>query len=397
MGILNSHQLLPGARTAGGDKTYAIANVMSAPTVTIGDGEAGNPTVDTIQFNGGSINVEGQSFSFATAQHTIAFAELAAALTPGRQYVICAVPQYNEPVTQLAAEAAGVPYFVERNSSNDFVARLYMPSALSSALAARGGISELTRRVNMGSADTSDMTIYNQYWEYQQRHMDPRYVPMPLLPNGVRLVLAEVIPVDNSSKTNALYSKSLAEFNQIRSQLGLIYTERTVLTDTAADARFITPGKKHLIQSARGYSSATNARDDVRNATNGYLIDTSAGNFTFGAVASPANPTHIAVTEFTYPSNMAPGQTANSQEVVTRFITQSETAALALTATPATAVGRVNPLYLDNPIVPSRLPLAAPLSRLTHYADPCPLVRVSLAPSTWAVTVTRNIFEGILG
>lgn len=393
MGLLNSHQILPGARTAGGDKTYALANVITAPSVTVG----ADADVDLISFNGGSIEVEGQRFSFATGQHAIKFSELASLLTAGRQYVICAVPQYNEPVSQVAAESAGVPYFVERNSNNEYIAKLYMPSAIASAVAAKGGIDALTKLVNMGAASASDMTVYNQYWEYQQRHIDPRYVPMPLLPNGVRLVLAEVVAVDNSTKRNALYDKSAADFQLLRSQLGHIYTERLVFTDSAADTRYISAGKRHLIQSARGYSSANNARDDVRDASNGYLIDVNAGGFSnFASVSSPANPTHIAVTEFTYPSNMAPGQTFNSQEVVTRFITQGQVAGLSLSATPANAFGRINPLYLDNPVAQSRFPLAAPLSRLTNYADPCPLVRVSLGAGS-AVTIQRNIFEGYLG
>lgn len=354
MGLLNSNQILPGARTGAGDKTYALAGVKNQPTAAVAGG--------VLSFSGGVIEIEGKDYTFAGKSLDIN--ALGTLVTPGQTFVVAAVPSYNEPASRSAAETAGLNYYVARNPFNEFLAYPFIPSNIESAVAAKGGLVALTQRIYLGTGDASDVAVYNQYSEAAQRLIDPRYAIFPLAPVGFEFVLAQVTPQDNSAKANALLAKSQSDFNLFRSQVGLVYTERKVMTVADANARYA--GRTWLIQSARSYTDATNAIAD----TNGTTVTPAATGNPFSGTVT------LAVVEYTYPSNLPIGQTGREDAVV-RFLTKEDSAVL----------GRINPIYMENERASVRF-AKQPSSRLTLFGDPCELVKVTVGGTAGALTLT---------
>ncbi len=354
MGLLNSHQVLPGARTGAGDKTYALAGVKTRPTASVAGG--------VLSFTGGSIEIEGRDYTFAGK--SLDFNALGTLPVVGATYAVAAVPSYNEPATQAAAEAAGLNYYVQRNPFNEFLAYPFIPANLQAAVANEGGLVALTQRIYLGTADASDIAVYNQYSEAAQRLIDPRYAIFPLAPIGFEFVLAQVVPQDNSAKPNALLTKTQADFNLFRSQVGLMYTERKVLTVAEANARYA--GRTWLIQSARSYANVNDAISDTSGTT---VTPAATGNPFTGTVT-------LAVVEYTYPSNLPIGQTGREDAII-RFLTKEDSSVL----------GRINPIYLENERVSVRY-AKQPSSRLTLYGDPCGLVKVTVGGTAGALTLS---------
>lgn len=353
---MNLHQVLKGARTGAGEKTYALSFVKAKPTASV--------ATSVLTLTGGTLELEGKDYSLAS---TLDVATLGTLIAPGQTFVVAAVPKYNEPASQSAAEAAGLNYYVQRNLEGDeFYARPFIPADISAAVAAAGGLVELTDRVYKGAASASDITIYNQYSEAAERLRDPRYAIFPLAPIGFEFVLAQVTPQDNSPKANALLGKSLADFNLIRSQLGLVYQERKIMTAAQAATRYA--NQLHLVVNANRYASTADALSNTSPTA------IAGPGYDFAGITPTT--TAVAVTEYSYPSNLPIGQMGQEDKII-RFLTKENAAGL----------GRINPIYMYNEPVAIRY-AQKPASRLTLFGDPCPLVKITIGGTQGSPTVT---------
>ncbi len=358
MGLLNSNQVLKGARTAAGTKTYAQIVVLQQPTYTV----AGS----VVTFTGGVVEVEGEQVSLTGM--TFDLADAGSLITSGQKFVLAAVPSYEEPLSRSAAETAGLNYYVGNTVEGETVAYSFIPSEIEQAVVNKGGATALATRVYNGTASTADITVFNMYSEALERLRDPRYALAPLpVKADVDFILAEVVDQSNAgNKVNALLTKTQAEFNMLRSQLPDLYVERLVHTQAEAVARYA--GRYFLIKSAVEYSTLNDAIND----TNGTpKVVSSATDLTAGKF--------YAVFEYNYPSNTALGQEGNEPKVL-RFISKKEVA----------SYGRVNPIYMYNEM-PVRVANNA-YSRLTLPADPAPLLRITAGASS-AVTVDKVILD----
>lgn len=354
MGLLNSNQVLKGARTPAGDRTYTQAHVREVPVYN-------QPSANTVAFTGGVIEVEGKNVSLNG--YSFSLASVASLVTPGQQYTLAVVPAYDTPLTRAAAEAAGLNYYIENNYEGETVAYSFIPTAVEQAVLNKGGLHALSQRVYLGSADASDISIFNAYSEAAQRLIDPRYAVFPLpCKEAVEFVLAEIAPQDNASKANALLSKTKAEFDLLRSQLPQYYTERRVMNATDSAARYA--NRLHLIASAKSYANQTDAINDVNGTT-----------ITVNATSVFTGTNFYAVTEYTYPSNTPLGQVGNQPRVL-RFLTKKEVGTL----------GRINPIYLYNEMTVRAA--KGPASRLTLYADPSSLLNFRVDGTAASPTMT---------
>lgn len=363
MGLLNTHQLLKGARTAAGEKTYTLSFVKSKPTASV--------ATSILTLTGGVIEMEGKDYSLAS---TLNVASLGTLVSPGQTFVVAAVAKYDEPASQSAAEAAGINYYVQRNLENDeSYARPFIPAAIKAAVDAAGGVVQLTDRIYKGAGSPQDITLYNQYSEAVERLRDPRYAIFPLAVTGFEFVLAQVVPQSNTPKANALLGKSLADFNLLRAQLGLVYQERKVMTAAEAAARYA--GQLHLVVNANSYASTNDALSNTS--------PTAIAGPTYDFAGIDPGTTAVAVTEWTYPSNLPIGQQGSEDKVI-RFLTKENSSLL----------GRINPIYLYNEPVSIRF-AQKPASRLTMFGDPTPLVKITIGGTQGSPTValTSEVYD----
>lgn len=358
MGLLNSNQVLQGARTAAGTKTYAQIVVLQQPTYTV--------ATSVVTFTGGILEVEGKQVSLAGM--TFDLADASSLVTSGQKFVLAAVPSYEEPLSRAAAEAAGLNYYVSNTVEGETVAYSFIPSEIEQAVVTKGGATALSTRVYNGTATNSDITVFNAYSEALERLRDPRYALAPLpVKTDVDFILAEVVDQSNASnKVNALLNKTQGEFNLLRSQVPDLYVERLVLTTAEVSARYAS--RYFLIKSAVEYTTLNNAINDVSGTVR--VID-EAGDLVADRF--------YAIYEYTYPSNTPVGQEGDEPRVI-RYITKKEVA----------AYGRVNPIYMYNEMPIKAANSAA--SRLTLPADPEPLLRIT-AGALSAVTVDSVILN----
>ena len=110
-GLMNSHQVLPGARRPGQAVPYVLAGVTRRPVATLGG--------STVTFTGGAIEFDGFTFPLGGALN---FATIPPAmLKDGACYNIYAVPRYAEFPSRAAAEAAGANYFTYTSGGDTYV------------------------------------------------------------------------------------------------------------------------------------------------------------------------------------------------------------------------------------------------------------------------------------
>lgn len=361
MPFLNNFQIAKGARTHAGAKTYVTALVKDKGTY------AASGTVLT--FSNLQIELDGALFNQTS---TLDISTLGSAIQPGQTYGVYAVPQYNEPTSPTAAEALALDYYVSTNANGESIAYRFFSVEVTAALAAAGGIQGITQRVLSGIGSNSDITLYNYYYEFVERMRDPRFTVTALKPIGYNFVLAQLQYIDNSASENAWFTKSYTQFQQLIAQLGQLKTLRQIWTAAQATARYT--NFLHLIQDAKSYTSNANALIDV-NGTDISAAITSALNagtpYTF-----PAG-TYIAVDEYTLPSTTDLGQTFVGYAVDSWIDIQT-----------SSNLGRINPIFLDNQslIGTVRIPRPA-LSRLTYFADPCPLVNITTGGTVGSLTI----------
>lgn len=352
MGIINSNQVLAGARTAGGYKTYSQVFTKKAPTVS----KQGT----SVSVESGIFEVEGM---LVEEDVTLNLNSLRDLLQDEKTYTLGLVPKYMEPMTKADAVAANLSYYVEMQSSlmgNDSVAHQFINPDIEAAVREKGGYTELSTKVYDGSATPGDITVFNSYEEELHKLKDPRYVISPLAPVGVELVLMEVIPLDNSSKANALWYKDEADFKRTIARLGEVPAFRKVMQSSQANSMYLTSDKKYLVKSAMTYTSQTAAI----NNENGNEVDMENVTTSFGG-------SYVAIYEYNLPSHMPYGQTRINDGLI-KYISKKHSMLL----------GRIDPIYLARPTFHNYTPQETALSPLTRYADPEPVAKVKVNVST---------------
>lgn len=361
MGLLNNFQLAKGARTHAGSKTYVTALIKDKGSYAA-SGSA-------ITFSNLQIELDGQLFNQTS---TLDFSTLGTAVVPGQTYGVYAVPQYNEPTSPTAAEALGLDYYVAANPNGESIAYRFFNLEVTAALAAAGGIAAIGARVLGGVGSTSDITLYNYYYENVEKYRDPRYTVQVLKPIGFNFVLGTLQYIDNSAVENAFFTKTYTQFQQLISQLGQIRTLRQILTASAATTKYT--GFLHLISSAKSYGSNADALVD-NNGTD--ITPAIQAALAAGTAYTFASGTYVAVNEFTLPSTNDIGQTFVGYAVDNWIDIQT-----------SSNLGRINPIYLDNQSLISTVRIAKPaLSRLTYFSDPCSLVNVTLGGTSGSLTI----------
>jgi hypothetical protein len=365
MALYNIHQILKGARNSGGLKTYNQASVVTKPTAAI----AGT----TITFSGGSIEVEGKEYGFSTFD----FSTYSALLKPATTYVLSAVPTFVEPADQTAAGVAGVNYVVSQTSLGESVLNYFLNPTAIAAIAAQGGFDAVTKRVQLGTASDADFKAFSIYSSEREKLSDPRYTGQRLPISGIKYVLTEVTAQDNSSRTNALSTYTYNDFAAFRATQGDIPAEPKTLTSAAAITAYETPSKTFLLKRIFGYTSLGNANANIGGVevaiydpANGALLLTPFTNpvgVTSGTAI--AGLTHYNVFEYYYPSYMEPGNEGFKDKELN-----------ILSVRDASGLGRINPIYLDNPFSIQRSALMNAKARpaLTLYNNPCSLVKVTV-------------------
>jgi len=366
MGLYQVNQVLKGARNSGGLKTYNQASVVEKPVAAISG--------TTITFTGGNLEVEGKLYGLSTFD----FAPFAALLKASTTYVLSAVPSFVEPADKTAAQTAGVNYTVSQTSLGESVLAYFLNPAAETQINALGGYLAVTERVQAGTATEADFRAFSFYSSERDKLADPRYTGQRLPISGLKYVLTEVTPQDNSSKANALATFTANDFAKFRATQGDIPAELKVLATAAAVTAYETPGKTFLCKRIFGYTSLNNANANiggvevgVYNITTGALLPTPFTNPTdiiTGAALSGL--THFVVYEFYYPSYIEPGNEGFKDRPLN-----------ILSVREASGLGRINPIYLDNPFNIQRSALMQAKARpsLTLYNNPCDLVKVTVS------------------
>ena len=364
--MLNSHQILKGARTKGGIKTYVDAEYIGVPVV-------GTNTDTTIELVGG-IEFDGVVFDFAdapTAQLDLTAFE---ASMPDGEYIVHVVPRYDEPVDRAAAEAAGLNYFVDTTSPlGESIVHYFLPSALEAEMAAAGGYTAISKAVYMGSATAAQINLFNRYSDQLERLSDPRYTGHLLEPVGIHYVLQRVFDQDNRSKKDALVGLDNTQIELFLATQGYVAADRVV--DTAANivAAYETPVIQAKVKRAFGYASLGDAQADI-NATEIKIKDYATRLDIFSnpldlddnAIA----PTHIAVFEYFQPTYMSRGHEGREYGIFDLYHIDD-----------SLDLGRINPLYMARDFEVARVSAGRgkPLPALTKYACPLPIARFTKA------------------
>jgi hypothetical protein len=365
MPYLNQFLYNPNARVNAGAKIYTT-------TVVSDKGTAATAT-DTITFTDLQLNIDGQDFK---ATKALAFSSLGALVQEGKEYLVAAVASYDEPTDQTAAEAAGLDYYVVQNPKGEAVAYRFFPSDVTALLEASGGIDVIKQRMFDGSATSTEISAYNQYYETIQKMNDPKFAAKPLLPTGYELVVGELVYQDNSSRENVLTSYTKPQFLSLKARLGEIYTFRKVLTGAQATTAYAT--RLWAIKTATSYATLIDAQTDV-NGTDVTedikLADSTNVAYTFAAA-------YYVVHEYIVASTTDVGQTFKGHTVV-RWLDKQV----------STTLGRMNPIYLDNQSLTGtvRLPQQA-MSRLNQFPYACSLAKVTLGAAS-AITSTTYVYD----
>ncbi len=358
------HQGQRAGRTKGAVKTYVTTLVTDKGTAAF--------TGDTITFTNLEVELDGERFK---ATKALDLGTVSSLLTAGRQYAICAVASYTEPASQSAAEAAGLEYYVEQNSKGEAIAYRFFPSDVLAQLTAAGGIDQVKQN-KFFNPSPADNAAYTAYYETIERLRDPKFAIKALTPSGYDLILQEVKYVDNTASNNVLPGKTKQEFRTIKSQVGEMMTKRRIVA--AADMTSEFASALWLIKTAKSYASLGNAQTDTSGTNVIAAIqaaDAAGTSYTFAA-------SHYVIHEYILPGTTDIGQTAKGWMPVKTIDRQS-----------SSFLGRMNPIYLDNQALHGTVRLERPeLKRLTQYAYPCELARV-----TWdgteitAVTYTYDL------
>jgi len=365
--MLNSNQILAGARTKGGIQTYVNGDYSSIPTVSV----AGS----TFTFTGG-VEFDGQGFDLAS--YPFVATSLSTLLVDGN-YVLSAVPSYVEPIDRTAAETLGLNYYVEQNAAQESLVHYFLPSALESSVNAAGGFNSLYKLMAMGAASGAEIQLVNSYSDALEKIADPRFVGKLFSPSGVGYVLTRVYPQNNSSRNDALVGLTNAQIELFKATQGYIAAERKIFPKANVYITGNNGGVLAKIQRAFAYSSLANANADV-NAIE-IKLDYAAGN-TLSApvdlndvVILAANYSHVAVFEYYQPTYMSKGHEGTNPGVYDVYTKED-----------SNVLGRLNPLYQARDLEVARVSAGRgmPLNAVTKYGYPLPLAKFNLAGGVYS-------------
>lgn len=376
MVLLNTNQIIPGARTKGGVKTYVISVHKAAPTV--------NANTPVCEFTAGSVELDGVDFTLPDLDLT-GFENVLAGGT--HDYKVLAVPSYDEPADRAAAELASVNYFVDNNNLAESFVHYFIPSALEAQVNAAGGFDYISRQNQLGVATPAEVTLFNNYDEERVKLTDPRYTGKLIEPSGVEYILWRVTPQDNRSKDDAMAGLTNQQLQLFISQQGHIPARWVADTVANQAAAFDTILNK--VKRAFAYTSLADAQNNV-NATEIRLFVDPTDN-----LATPvdldgnaiAGATHIGLFELYQPTVMSRGHEGRMDKIIDVF-TKRENSTL----------GRVNPLYLARDIEVARVSgiREKPNSALTLYADPLVVAEINVTVVT-GTSVTLNTAVPVTG
>lgn len=365
--MLNSHQILAGARTKGGIQTYVGAEYATIPTVTL----AGT----TFSFTG-SIEFDGQPYNLADFPFNAA--TLSSLLVDG-EYILSAVPGYTEPADRAAAEGLGLNYYVDKNSVGDSLVHYFLPSALEASLATAGGYDYLYKLMAMGAASPLQIQLVNSYSDAVEKLSDPRYVGKLLDPTGVSYVLTRVYAQDNSSRTDALVGMTNQQIELFLATQGYVAAERKVFPKGNAYVTGDNGGVLAKVKRAYAYASLNDANADI-NAIE-IKLDYKVGNTLSapvdldGDAIAAGDYSHVAVFEYYQPTYMSRGHEGTNPGVYDMY-----------TKDDAAVLGRINPLYQARDFEVARVSAGRgkPLSAVCKYSYPLPLAKFNLAGGTYS-------------
>lgn len=370
--MLNSHQILKGARTKGGIKTYVDAEYVGVPSL-------GTTVAKTIDFTG-DVELDGVVFPLVPLEVDVSGIE--SLLTDG-EYIVHVVPKYDEPADRAAAEAIPLNYFVDNATPlGESIVHYFLPSALEAEMATAGGYTSISKAVAMGSATPAQIQLFNRYSDQLERLSDPRYTGHLLEPVGVDYVIQKVFPQDNRSKVDALVGLTNTELELFIATQGYIAANRVV--DTAANivAAFETPSIQAKVKRAFAYTSLGDAQADI-NATEVKIKDYDVRANIFSTPldlddAAIAGATHFAVFEYFQPTYMSRGHEGREYGILDLYVKDDNA-----------GLGRINPLYMARDFEVARVSAGRgkPLPALTKYACPLPIARFT---KTGAIDFTAD-------
>jgi hypothetical protein len=349
--MLNSHQILAGARTKGGIKTYVDADYIVRPETSL--------TGSVFSFTG-AIELDGVPYNLADFEFD---ASSLGSLLPEGKYVLGAVPSYDEPQDRAAAESAGLNYYIDRTPLGESTLHYFMSSELEAEVSAEGGYNNLAKLRAMGAASPYQIQLVTKYSDALEKLSDPRYVGQLLEPTGVEYILKRVLPQDNRSRKDALANLSNQQLEMFKATQGYIAAERIV--DTAANQASNYDSKLAKVKRAFAYASEEDAKADV-NAVE-IRLDYNSGDTLAspvdldGEAIDPADASHIALFEYYQPTYMSKGHHGTNFDVLDMY-----------TKNDSMYLGRINPIYQANDMQVARLSInrARPLSAVTKYGYP---------------------------
>lgn len=365
--MLNSHQILAGARTKGGIKTYVGAEYGSVPTVAL----AGTTFsfTGTVEFDGEAYNLASFPFNAAT---------LSSVLVDG-EYTLSAVPSYTEPADRVAAEALSLNYYVDKNAAGESLVHYFLPSAIEASVAAAGGYNNLYKSVAMGSASNLEVQLVNNYSDAIEKLSDPRYVGKLLNPTGVSYVLTRTFDQDNRSKVDALVGLNNSQIELFKATQGYIAAERKVFAKSNVYVTGNNAGVLAKVSRAFAYASLNDANADVNaieiklDYKNG---DTLSAPVDVNNVLIPAGDyTHVAVFEYYQPTYTSRGHEGTNPGIFDMYTKED-----------ALILGRINPLYQARDFEVARVSAGRglPLSAVTKYGYPLPLAKFVLTGGVYS-------------
>lgn len=353
--MLNSHQILPGARTRGTIKTYVDAD-YGADVAFTGSG-TGNFTIS------GTIELDGVPFGLSNLDISTIVSQL-----PAGEYVVGAVPAYTEPADRAAAATANVNYYVTDTALGETQVHYFLPAALETDVMNAGGHLVLAKRRNMGTATRAELLLLNRYEDELEKLSDPRYVGQLLEPTGVEYILKRVTRQDNSSSTDALAGMTNQEIELFKATQGYIAARRVVDNVANTVSSYETSNMQAKVKRAYAYASVADANADVNGVE--VLIEDYADRTDIFSNPRDLNDNAIsnadagayAVFELYQPTYMSRGH-YGTQPAVEKVYTRDEFPAI---------LGRINPIYLANDMTVARASFnrARPLGALTRYAHP---------------------------
>ena len=239
-GFFNPNQVLAGARRLGTIMPYVVGGVVQPPrfvlhdTTTLAAAMADYPTwlasqttsaaPHIISLVGGSIEFGGNTFPLDTGPVPGAntsnnvnidldylFSVLCVRTTGAPEYILAAVPRYNEPMSQAEAEEMGLNYYLSLTSSGEFVARKFMDPRCAANLCEVGGWMQLKQRIMDGCATCEDMELFNSCND------ENLCEPSMLCIKGVAFILVEIQQIGNCC--NPLNNFTRCEFEKLKATL----------------------------------------------------------------------------------------------------------------------------------------------------------------------------------